>query len=99
VSFGGNAVNTGTVNSHYSAQTIEAIQGELSKLERELHSANLDEALTGEVLKYVQDAKVDPSPDKLHKVTTRIRELGEVVLAGSAIWEISHLIAKLAGFA
>lgn len=99
VSFGGDAVNTGTTNNHYSAQTVEAIQGELSKLERELHSAKLDDALTLEVLKYVQEAKTDPTPDKLYKLTSRIREAGEVILAGSAIWEISHLIAKLAGFA
>jgi len=99
VSFGGDAVNTGTTNNHYSAQTTEAIQSELSKLERELHSAKLDDPLTAEVLKYVQEAKADPTPDKLHKVTSRIREAGEVILAGSAIWEISHLIVKLAGLA
>jgi hypothetical protein len=87
------------VSFHYNPQTIVAIQSELSKLERELHEAQIDADLKQKLLIYVQDAKADPSPEKLSKTIGFIRQAGEVVLAGSAIWEIGHVIAKLAGLA
>jgi len=42
VSLDGDAVNSGMTTIHYNPQTIEAIQSELSKLERELHQADID---------------------------------------------------------
>jgi len=49
------------------------------------------------VLEYVEAAKADPVPEKISKVTLAIRHAGEVVLAGTVIWEMGHVIAKLAG--
>jgi hypothetical protein len=98
VSVGGDATNVGPTTFHYNSQTVESIKLELSKLELELHQANVDSALKREMLELVQAAKADPTPDKISKVTTAIRQAGEVVLASTAIWEIGHVIAKLAGF-
>jgi hypothetical protein len=97
VSLGGDAENSGTTTIHYNPQTIEAIQSELSKLERELHQASVDTAFKRQMLELVQAAKADPTPNRISKVTTAIRQAGEIVLAGSAIWEIGHVILKLAG--
>ena len=97
VSLGGDAKNSGTTTIHYNPQTIEAIESELSKLERELHQATVDSALKQRMLDLVQAAKADPTPDNISKVTTAIRQAGEIVLASTAIWEIGHVIIKLAG--
>jgi hypothetical protein len=97
VSVGGDAKNVGATNIHYSSETIESLKLELSKLELELHQAHLDAPLKGQMLELVQAAKLEPTPEKISKVTTAIRHAGEVVLAGTAIWEIGHVIAKLAG--
>jgi hypothetical protein len=61
---------------------------------------NLLKSLTSfsvRLLELVQAAKADPTPNRISKVTTAIRQAGEIVLAGSAIWEIGHVILKLAG--
>ena len=97
VSVGGDATNLAPTNIQYSAQTITAIQSELSNLERQLHESKLDTELKQRLLTQVQEAKVSPSPQNLSKVLSTIRSAGEVVLAGTAIWEIGHVIAKLAG--
>lgn len=99
VSLGGDAVNSGETTIHYNPQTIAAIQSELSRLERELHQAPIDAQVKQEILLQVEAAKADPVPDKISKVTTAIRHAGEVMLAGTAIWEIGHAIASLAGLA
>lgn len=50
VSLGGDATNFASTENHYTTQTIDAIQAELSKLERELHSAKIDDGLKREIL-------------------------------------------------
>jgi hypothetical protein len=97
VAVGGDATNIGPTAIHYDAATVESIKLQLSKLEHELHQAAIDTNVKGEILKLVEEAKADPSPDKLSKVTTAIRQVGEVVLASTAIWEMGHILVKLAG--
>ena len=98
VSLGGDATNIGsTTSNQYNQQTVEAIQSELSKLERELHEAKIDAAVKQSVLDAVKSAKADTSPDKVWKVVSAIRHTREIVLAGTAVWEIGHASAKLAG--
>jgi len=98
VSLGGDATNFAPTTIHYSPQTIEAIQSELSMLESELHQANINARLRREIVEHVQAARADPGPEKISKVIMVVRQAGEAVLAGTAIWEIGHVIAKLAGF-
>jgi len=98
VSLGGDATNLGQTNVHYNPQTIEALHSELSKIEKELQEAQFDEALKNEILVSVVAAKAEPTPDKVWKVITGIRQAGEIVLAGTSIWELAHVVAKLAGF-
>jgi hypothetical protein len=62
-----------------------------------LYRAQIDARLKQEVLKYVEAAKADPTPDKISKVTTAIRHAGEIVLAGTAVWEIGQALVHLAG--
>ena len=97
VSIGGNAENSGPVSLHYNQQTVAAIQSELSRLERELHEVAIDREIQKALLDQVQAAKANPSPDNLSKLTSAICHVGEVVLAGSTIWEVGHIIARLAG--
>jgi hypothetical protein len=98
VSLGGDATNVAPTTIHYNPQTIESIQLELSRLERELHQSDINVSLKQEILQLVHAAKADPTPDMISKLTKAVRHAGEAVLAGTAIWEIAHVIAKLAGF-
>src|SRR5579872_3917061 len=101
VSLGGNAENSGTTSIHYNPQTIETIQSELSKAERELHTMAIDPDLKREALEHVKAAKADPSPDKL---STAIAFLGEVealatktIGVGTAIGTIMTALSKVVG--
>jgi hypothetical protein len=96
VSIGGDATNLG--NARFDNETTIRIQTELSKLERDLHEFSLDDQIKTKLMDVVQIAKAEPTLANVKSVTTRIREAGEVVLAGTTIWEIGSLIAKLAGF-
>jgi hypothetical protein len=97
VSLGGEATNVGSTAIHYNPQTVEAIQSQLSKLEKELHASSIEPQLKENILRDVQAAKADPTPDKISKVTSAVRLAGEVVLGSTAIWEIGHVLAQLAG--
>jgi hypothetical protein len=97
IAVGGDANNLAPTNNYYNQQTVEAIQSELSKLEAELERAKIDGSVKQLVLGTVRAAKADPSPDKISKVTSAVRHAGEIVLAGTTIWEIAHVIAHLAG--
>lgn len=97
VSAGGDAVNSNQSIVHYNSQTIEAIQSELSKLEVQVHNSTLDSSLKAELIGQIAAAKTDPAPEKLTKLIARIKTAGEVVLAGTTIWEVAHVLAKLAG--
>jgi hypothetical protein len=102
VAVGGNAENSGSTQIHYNPQTIEAIQSELSKAERELHGCAIDPALKRQALEQVQAAKVDPVPDKIAKAISILNNVDSVVIktagAVSAIGTIGGAVAKLAGF-
>jgi hypothetical protein len=102
VAVGGNAENSGSTQIHYNPQTIEAIQSELSKAERELHGCGIDPALKRQALEQVQAAKVDPVPDKIAKAISILNNVDSVVIktagAVSAIGTIGGAVAKLAGF-
>jgi hypothetical protein len=102
VSLGGDATNSAPTTIHYNPQTIEAIQSELSKAERELHQVSIDPDLKQQALDHVQAAKADPSPDKLSKAIAALGQVESVatklVGAGTAIGTIGTAIAKLAGY-
>lgn len=98
VSFGGNASNSGDTTNTYSPDIIESIQAELVRLEREVHGASIDATIKEQLLNDVSAAKAEPTPTLLGNVVQRIRHTGELVLAGTAIWEIGHVLAKLGGF-
>jgi hypothetical protein len=53
--------------------------------------ADIDARRKQERLKLVQATKAEPTPDKMLKTTTAIRQTGEVVLASTAIWAIGHV--------
>lgn len=101
VAVGGNAQNAGSVQIHYSPQTIEAIQSELSKAERELHGSSIDPDLKKQALQDVQAAKADPTPDKIAKVVSMLDRVQTTIAktagAITAFGTIGHAIAKLAG--
>jgi len=101
VSFGGNAENKGAVTIHYNPQTIESIQSELSKAERELHETQVDSELKKKALEHVEAAKADPTPDKIAKAISVLGQVEsaatKIVGAGTAIGTIASAISKLAG--
>jgi hypothetical protein len=101
VAVGGNAENKGSIQIHYNPQTIEAIQSELSKAERELHGYSIDPDLKKKALEQVQAAKADPTPDKIAKAISVIKQVDAVVIktagAITAMGTIGAAIAKLAG--
>ena len=57
VSINGNAANRGTTNVHYQPQTIEAIQTELTKAIREIHTSTADPDLKELALEHVRAAQ------------------------------------------
>lgn len=100
-SVSGKAQNTGTVNAHYNQQTVEKIQEELSKAERDLHAANVEPEVKADALKQVQAARLEPTPDRISKA---IEVLGKVesltnkaVGATTAIGAAAAAIGKAAG--
>jgi hypothetical protein len=101
VGIGGNAQNLGAVQVHYNPQTIEAIQSELSKAERELELLSVDSDLKRQALRDVRDAKADPAPDKLAKVVSVLDKvqvrIGKAAGTITALGTIGTGIAKLAG--
>jgi hypothetical protein len=104
VSIKGNATNMGTTNVHYQPQTIEAIQTELTKAIREIHTSTADPDLKEQALEHVRAAQADPTPDKLTKaigflgkietVTAKVAGLGTAI---TKLGTIAASIAKLAG--
>ena len=101
VSVGGKAENTGAVSVHYNPQTVELIQKELAKAERELHlGAISDEALKKTALEHVQAAKADPSPDNISRaieVLTKVESVAtKTVAAGTAIGAIAKALGAAA---
>lgn len=100
VSLGGDAANVGSKTTiSYDAQNLTAIQSELSSLERQVHESSIDAAVKQELLRYIGAAKTDPSPQKVGNLVASIHRVGEVVLAGTTIYEVGYAIARLAGFA
>ena len=101
VSLGGDAENSGSVSIHYNPQTIEAIQSELSKAERELHASNIATDLTKEALEHVEVAKADPTPTNIEKAIGVLKKVEAVAKttagAATAIGTIVSTIGKLAG--
>ena len=101
VAVGGNAENVGSTQIHYNPQTIEAIQSELSKAERELHGCAIAPTMKKQALEDVQAAKAEPVPNKIAKAISILNQVDSVVVktAGtvSAIGTIGGAIAKLAG--
>jgi hypothetical protein len=101
VSLGGDAKNAGATSIHYNPQTVEHIQSELSKAERELYNAKIDADLRREALQHVQTAKADPAPDKLSKAIDILSKVETIttkaVGAGTAIGSIATALAKLSG--
>lgn len=103
VSLGGDATNTGQTGVHYNPQTIEAIQGELSKAELQLYKIEeIDSELKSEALKQIEGAKGDPTPDKLTRVISVLGKIETVATktagTGTALKTIGTELAKLAGF-
>lgn len=102
VAIGGDAVNSGTTNAHYNAQTIGAIQSELSKALLELRVLQIDDSLRQQALKELEQAQADPTPDKIKKA---LDVLAQVEAAASkvkgvvtSIAAIGAAIGKIAGF-
>lgn len=98
VSVGGDATNSGQTLNQYSADTLTKIHTQLSRLEREVHESNLEDQIKGPILDQLKLAKESPTPGALSKLVSTIRHGGELVLAGTTIWEIGQAIANLAGF-
>jgi hypothetical protein len=104
VSLTGDATNMGTTNVHYQPQTIEAIQTELTKAIREIHTSTADPDLKEQALEHVRAAQADPTPDKLTKaisflgkveaVTSKVAGVGKSI---TTLGALAASIAKLAG--
>jgi len=104
VSVNGDATNMGTTNIHYQPQTIEAIQTELTKAIREIHTSTADPDLKEQALEHVRAAQADPTPDKLTKAIGFLGKIEAVTAmaagVGTSITTLGTLaesIAKLAG--
>jgi hypothetical protein len=65
ISLGGNAQNLGATSTHYNPQTVQLIQSELSKAERELHTLGIDLPTRREALKALEAAKSVEWPEGL----------------------------------
>jgi hypothetical protein len=82
----GSASNEGTVNVQaWTQQKIEAIRGELAKLEAALHASELVPEEKERALAHVREAKIDPSPGKVEKVISLIAHLGTLAEAGQKL--------------
>ena len=101
VSLGGSAQNFGQTAIHYDVRTIEAIQSELSKAERELHASTIDADLKNEALEHVLAAKADPSPDKISKAITMLGKVESLATkaigVGTAVGSIASSLGKISG--
>lgn len=101
VSLGGDATNLASTSIHYNPQTIEAIQTELSKAERELHGLSLPDDVKQKALQSIADAKADPSPSKIGKAVAVLNDVEsaatKIVGAGTALGVIGTTIAKMIG--
>jgi hypothetical protein len=105
ISLGGNAQNLGATSTHYSSQTVQLIQSELSKAERELHTLGIDLPVKREALKALEAAKSDPTPDRMAKVISVLSQVQTVIekVANTRHLALSHdhetcwLLAALAG--
>jgi len=105
VSVNGDATNMGTTNVHYQPQIIEAIQTELTKAIREIHTSTADPDLKEQALEHVRAAQADPTPDKLTKAIGFLGKIGAVTakVAGvetsiTTLGTLAESIAKLVGF-
>jgi hypothetical protein len=101
VAVGGNAENQGSVQIHYNPQTIEALQSELSKAERELELLSLDPDLKKQALEHVREAKASPTPEKLRKVVSVLDQVNSGIIKAAdtigALGTLGAAIGKLAG--
>jgi hypothetical protein len=101
VSIGGDAENKAPVNIHYNPQTIEKIQSELSKAERELHSAQIDDKKKKDALEIVRRAKAEPTPDNIEKATKVLGEVNAFLVkafgVGTEIARIASALGQAAG--
>ena len=101
VSFEGDADNTGSINVHYNPQTVELIQRELSRAERELQAVGIDPAVKDEALREVLAAKADPDPSKIDKAIKVLEKVEGIASksskAAGAFAEIGTAIGKAAG--
>jgi hypothetical protein len=102
ISLGGSAQNLGATSVHYNPQTIQLLQSELSKAERELHTLGIDLPIKREALKVLEVAKSDPTPDRMAKVISALSQVQTVVekVANTAAAgvKIAEAITKLSGF-
>ena len=73
VSIGGDATNFGQAQVHYNPQTIEQIQSELSKAERELHGMKLEGNVKKEALEHVAEAKANQSRTRSRRLSRPLR--------------------------
>lgn len=101
ISLGGDASNQGSVKAHYAQQTVEELQRELSKAERELHEIEIDQALRKVALDAIKAAKAEPSPGLIDEAIKALEKVEKVaskaVGIGSAVGTIANTIGKLAG--
>jgi hypothetical protein len=101
VSVTGEAKNIGTTSNVYNPQTVELIQSELSKAERELHTATIDPNLKQQALEHVQSAKADPTPDKISKAVDILGKVesatSKTVAIGTALATIGTALRALVG--
>lgn len=101
VSVGGDAQASGSTSVHYNPQTVELIQSELSKAEREVHALTLDETIKREALEHIQSAKAEPTPDRINKAIAVLEKVAKVteagVSVGTALAPIATALAKAAG--
>jgi hypothetical protein len=101
ISLGGSAQNLGATSVHYNPQTVQLIQSELSKAERELHTLGVDLPIKREALKALEAAKSDPTPDRMAKVISSLSQVQTVIekVANTAAAgvKIAEAISKLGG--
>lgn len=101
ISVGGTASNDGAVSVHYAPRTVEEIQRELSKAERELHQIGVGEDIKKEALEAVEAAKAETSPAKVDRAIKALERVetvaGKAAAIGTSIGTIASAIGKLAG--
>ena len=101
VAFGGKADNAGTSNNVYNVQTLQIIQDRLSDAAREISGSTVDIAARKEALAVIEDAKKEPTKDKLAKAVTSMEHVESLAVkalgTGTALAGIAHLVAQAAG--